>query len=293
MMAGMGEMMKGMGAPPPKEMYPSLMALPELTPEKRREIEQQAMERMHAGTELMEHALGALSMAVSSGDFPAMQSAAANLREGVARLESGVAARRALAEGRAPREVALAWFKREMNIVSPVVGEAPHGALGLSLLHIFTMALLIVFAFAMLAMYFFKMRRAAALFGRLDPDKGSPPPGSSPPLGGGPPPPGGKTPSAKPGASRPPAAEPPAPSPVEKPTLPASPDKSPKPPERPAAKSGAPTPPPGGSPPPADKAPATAPDEKLPTPASPDQSPRPPEPPAGAPPAPAPPAKAS
>jgi len=34
-------------------------------------------------------------------------------------------------------------------------------------------------------MYFFKMRRAAALFGRIEADKGSPPPGSAPELAGG------------------------------------------------------------------------------------------------------------
>ena len=224
--AGMGDMMKEMGKPPPKEVYPSLMALPELTPEKRREVEQQAAERMRGGTELMQQAFGALSAAVESGDFAATQSATSNLREGIAQFESGVAARRALAEGRAPREVALAWFKREMSLASPVIGEAPHGALGLSLLHFFTMALLIVFAFAMLALYYFKMRRAAALFGRLDPDKGSPPPGSSPRLAGGVPPPAGKG---------------PVPAPGEKPA-PASPDKSPRPPESAPEKPPAPAP---------------------------------------------------
>ena len=77
--------------------------------------------------------------------------------------------------------MALAWFNQEMSLVSPVASEA-HGSRGLSILHLFTMALLVVFALAMLAMYFFKMRRAAALFGRIEPDKGSPPPGSAPPL---------------------------------------------------------------------------------------------------------------
>ena len=182
-MEGMGEMMKGMmGKTPPKELYPTLMALPELTPEKRREVEQQAAARMHAGTVLMGQALDTLNAGTQSGDYAAMHEATARLREGIAQLESGVAAKRALAEGRAPREVALAWFKQEMSLVSPVVGEAPHGGRGLSILHLFTMALLVVFAFAMLAMYFFKMRRAAALFGRVEPDKASPPPGSAPPL---------------------------------------------------------------------------------------------------------------
>lgn len=219
MMAGMGEMMKGMmGAPPPKELYPTLMALPSLTLEQRKQVEQQAGERMRAGTTLMGQALDTLNAGVQSGNFGAMHDAVTRLREGAAQLDSGIAARRALAEGRAPRDVALAWFKREMSLVAPVVGEAPHGVRGLSPLHLFTMALLVAFAFAMLAMYFFKMRRAAALFGRIEPSTGSEPPGSSPPLGGrsepsGPP--GGRTPrtvgpsptSARPGAAPPVPAE--------------------------------------------------------------------------------------
>jgi hypothetical protein len=38
-------------------------------------------------------------------------------------------------------------------------------------------------------MYFFKMRRAAALFERVESDPGPSPPGSSPPLAGTAPPP--------------------------------------------------------------------------------------------------------
>ena len=190
MMEQMGEMMKGMGKPPPKELYPTLMALPELSPEQRTQVEQQAAERMHAGIVLMGHALDSLNTGTQSGDYAAMQEAATRLREGIAQMESGIAARRALAEGRAPREVALAWFKREMNLS---LGTAPagHQRAGVTVFHLFTMALLIAFALAMVAMYFFKMRRAAALFGRIEPDKESPPPGSAPELAGGKPP-GGK-----------------------------------------------------------------------------------------------------
>jgi glycine betaine catabolism B len=213
-MGDMGEMMKDMGKPPPKELYPSLMALPELTPEKRQQIDQQAAERMHTGTMLIGQALDALNAGAQSGDYTAMHEAMTRLREGAAQLESGIAARRALAEGRPPRDVALAWFKQEMRLAFPVGGEPSHGVRGLSWLHLFTMALLVAFAFAMLAMYFFKMRRAAALFGRIEPGPGSSPPGSSPPesaptLGGVPgpsPPPGGKAPPA--GGSPPPTTEP-------------------------------------------------------------------------------------
>jgi len=209
-MGDMGAMMKGMGKPPPKELYPSLMTLPELTPEKRQQVEQQASEQMHAGSMLMGQALDTLNAGTQSGNYAAMHEAMARLREGSAQLESGIAARRALAEGRAPREVALAWFKREMSLVPPSGGADVHGGRGLSPLHLFTMALLIVFAAAMLAMYFFKMRRATALFGRIEPDKGSPPPGSAPELAGGKPP----------GDDKPPAGDKP-PAPAGKPVAPA------------------------------------------------------------------------
>ncbi len=216
-MGDMGKMMEGMGKPPPKELYPSLMALPELTPERRREVEQQSAERMHAGTVLIGQSLDALNSGAQSGDYAAMQEAATRLREGIAQLESGVAARRALAEGRAPRDVALAWFKREMNL-SLGATPASHGLLGVTPFHLFTMVLLVMFALAMLAMYFFKMRRAAALFGRIEADKGSPPPGSAPELSGGKPPPDDKPPPSDkppsgdkppPGGTSPPEGKPP------------------------------------------------------------------------------------
>ena len=187
MMEQMGEMMKGMGKPPAKELYPTLMALPELSPEQRQLVEVQAGERMHSGSVLMGHALDSLNTGTQTGDYAAMQEAATRLREGIAQMESGIAARRALAEGRAPREVALAWFKREMNLSLGAV-PAAHQRSGVTIFHLFTMGLLVAFALAMVAMYFFKMRRAAALFGRIEPDKRAPPPGSAPPLPEGKPP---------------------------------------------------------------------------------------------------------
>ena len=92
-----------------------------------------------------------------------------------------------------------------MNLASPVLGEERRSHLGLSFFHLLTMAMLIAFAFAMLAMYFFKMRRAAALFGRLESDGGSPPPGSAPPLGGTDGPPASPGEKASPEKSPPPA----------------------------------------------------------------------------------------
>lgn len=200
MMEGMGEMMKNMGAPAPKALYPSLMDLPDLPPEKRDEVQRAAHERMKSGTDLMAEAFDQLVKAAPTNDFAAMQEATAKLREGVARFDSGLAAHRAIAEGKDPRALAVQWFKGQMNLPGPLPHAQAPGLWGLSWEHLILMALLIAFAAVMIAMYFFKMRRAAALFGRLESGSGKPPPGAAPPLAGGPgpsapgPPPGGKTP---------------------------------------------------------------------------------------------------
>jgi glycine betaine catabolism B len=192
-MGDMGAMMKNMGAPKPKDFYPTLMDLPDLPLTKRLEVEQQAGERMHSGVALMNESLDYLLQATEQQNYTAMQAGTASLREGLARFESGLAAQRALAEGKAPRNVALTWFKRDMNLL-PLPGEEPRTLLGVTPFHLFTMVLLVAFALAMVAMYFFKMRRAAALFGRIEASKGAPPPGAAPELAGGKPPDGKKTP---------------------------------------------------------------------------------------------------
>ena len=185
MMEGMGEMMKGMmGGAKSKELYPSLMALPDLPLAKRLEIEQQADERMRSGVDLMNESLDHLLQGTDAQDYVVMQASTTSLREGLARFESGLAAQRALVEGKAPRNIALTWFKRDMNLL-PLPTTEFHDLNSVSLFHLFTMALLILFSLAMVVLYFFKMRRAAALFGRIEADKGFSPPGSAPPLAEG------------------------------------------------------------------------------------------------------------
>ena len=178
-----------MGAPPPKELYPTLMTLPNLSPEKREEVGRQAGDRMAAGMARLSGAVDRLSEATLKDDYEAMQQATSQMREGLAQFESGLAARRALAEGKLPHQVAQQWFKGEMNLQPPQGVEARGSLFGITPFHLFTMVLLVGFALAMVTMYFFKMRRAAALFGRIESDSGPPPPGSAQPLVGPPPPP--------------------------------------------------------------------------------------------------------
>lgn len=180
----MGEMMR-LPPLPPQALYPSLMAVPELTPEARAEFERLADERMQAGTALMLGGVERLSAAAASADYTAMQEAAANIREGLAQFESGAGTRRALAERRASRDIALDWFRREMNLLPPDVAATPRGPFGLTWFHTISMAILIAFAVTMVSLYFHKMRRAEALLTALAKAGGGAGGGSPPQAGDG------------------------------------------------------------------------------------------------------------
>ena len=203
MMGGMAEMMK-QATNPRKELYPSLMELPDLPPEKRAEIQKLADERVNKGNAVLSSGLKKLTDANRDQDFARMQAGNEEIRQGQTLLASGLAVQLALVQGKAPRDIALQWFQQDMNLLpQPAHPKVPGTFLGITPIHLFTMVLLIGFALAMVAMYFFKMRRAAALFGRLEPAAGSPPPGSSPALAGTPVPsgPGTSPPTTPPSAS--------------------------------------------------------------------------------------------
>ncbi|WP_145382487.1 hypothetical protein [Botrimarina mediterranea] len=185
---GMGDMMKDMGKAPPLEAYPTLMNLTEQTPEQRTETLQKADERMRAAVTLLSTGMDRLATAVGTDDYAAMQDATTKMHAALAEFESGVATQRALKEGQPPNQVALQWFKSEMSLQPPQGIQVSSGVWGASPFHLFSMVLLIVFALAMVVLYFAKMRRAAALFSRIESNKGAPPPGAAPALAGTPPP---------------------------------------------------------------------------------------------------------
>lgn len=164
---GMGDMMEKMGAPKPKELYPKLMDLPDLPLEERAKIQQEAHQRMIDGTELLSSGLDELAAAAGTDDFQTMQSATAKMREGLAQFESGLAAHRAIAESKAPRNVALQWFKREMNMLPAAQTDTGFRLFGMTAFHTGIMAVLVAFAAAMIWMYFFKLQRATALMKQL------------------------------------------------------------------------------------------------------------------------------
>jgi ferredoxin-NADP reductase len=155
-----------MGAGQRKEFYPSLMALPDLSPEQRQKIEAQARSWISSGTDRIAGAENALRHANAAGDTVAAEQATAGLREALNQVKSGTTVLRSLAEGKPPQGIALDWFKREMNLATDGLAHEA-GPLGLSWFHLITMALVTAFAAAMLAIYLLRMRRANALIDRL------------------------------------------------------------------------------------------------------------------------------
>jgi len=171
MMGNMGKMMEQMGAPKDKELYPELMHLPDLPAEKRAEVLLKAEKRLRDGTQMIAAGVGQLADATSTDNLTAMQLATDHIREGLTQFESGLAAKRALSEGSEPRNVALQWFRKEMNLTGGGgFTEHRHGLLGMSTFHFVSMVALIVFAALMLWMYFFKMKRASELLVQLAAD---------------------------------------------------------------------------------------------------------------------------
>lgn len=162
----MGEMQR-MGTPPRRELYPSLMELRELTPDNRTELERLARARMTSGTSLLSSGLDKLNSAAAQNNLGVMEEAAAQMRQGVLQFESGIASLQAISAGQAPRDVALDWFKRNMDLLPSADIEKPHGIFGLSGFHYSLMFVLVAVAASLLWMNFRKMQRAQALVAKL------------------------------------------------------------------------------------------------------------------------------
>lgn len=183
-MGEMGEMMKEMGKAPRKAFYPSLMDLPELSPRQRDAVERQAHARMTTGARIMAESLGPMSETAARKDYPALQSATERMRQGLAQFESGLAAHRALAEGASPPEVALRWFKTEMNLAQPAADVAARTWFGVPVFHAISMGLIAAFALVMTMVHFARLRRARALATELISERSvatAPAPASTPP----------------------------------------------------------------------------------------------------------------
>jgi ferredoxin-NADP reductase len=163
----MGEMMRQMGVPARKELYPALMELEVLTPAKRLEFERLARERMASGTALISRGLENLAASLAAEDFAGLQTATTQMRQGVSQFEGGVSTLSAISQGTSPQFIAMDWFKRNMDLLPPADMQPPHGIFGLSGFHYFTMFLLLASAIALIWTNLKKMQRAQTLVARL------------------------------------------------------------------------------------------------------------------------------
>lgn len=167
MSGGMEDMMKQMGVPAPKDIYPSMMELQQMPAEKIAQIKQAAAQRVKEGTDLIDAGQMKLMHAMHANDLAGMQEATSEIKRGQQLLENGLAAQRAINEGKPPGTTAIQWFKQNMNLMPPGEVEQPHGLFGLTWFHYVVMFTLLAFAGTMIWMYFHKMKRANALVARL------------------------------------------------------------------------------------------------------------------------------
>ncbi len=157
-----------MGRPPQRLLYPGLMELPAMSPEARDKATADAQARLDAGKAALAAAQADYREAIAANDLAAVSRATDRQRAALAELESGTSALQALAEGKAPRDVALGWFRQQMNLQTPVrQGELPGAPFGFSWLHVLSMGTLGAFAFAMMALSIARRRRSRALVDRL------------------------------------------------------------------------------------------------------------------------------
>ena len=162
-------MMGGMhGRKPAREPFPEMMNSKSLDAAGRARLRAEGDERVRDGTAIIADGLDRLAAAAEVEDWAGMQAALLRIREGTARMESGIAARRVAAGEAEPQVVASDWLKREMNLLPATSSPTPtSGPFGLSWFHFVVMVALIGFAAAMVGMYYRKMRRAADLLQAL------------------------------------------------------------------------------------------------------------------------------
>ena len=158
----MGEMMRQMGAPKPRDTYPALMAAGTLDHAARHELEQLLEQHAAEGERLLSSALSELDSMGDGGDLRARDRSLERAHDGLSRLQTALSAKRLLTEGEQPRQIAMNWFRTELGLLDARDGG---GALfwGMGVFHSSIMAILVLFAALSFYLYAQRSRRASAL----------------------------------------------------------------------------------------------------------------------------------
>ena len=83
-------------------------------------------------------------------------------------METAAAARKALAAGAQPRDIAVSWFKETMNIAPSHAAFEGQWVFGVSWLHLAIMVAGTAITLGLIALYVERVRGAVALVGRLE-----------------------------------------------------------------------------------------------------------------------------
>lgn len=170
-MSGMGAKMEMMMGKPPRQFFPSLMNLPELSAEDRITIEEEARLRVEQGLRSIVNGQAAANQALVESRLRDAESALSTVRSGVDQARSGTAALRALMEGQSAPAVGLTWYRSQLSL--PIVAGdmvTTSGAFlpfGLSLSHAVSMAFAAALLMGFLTIHFARRRRVEELLGRL------------------------------------------------------------------------------------------------------------------------------
>lgn len=147
---------------PPKALYPSLMELPALAPAQRQALLTQLQESMVRNGQAAVTASAAL-LPAQPHDADDMLEAAARVRQALAEYASSVTAHQVLASGESPQRIAVAWFRREMNLSDGAHATEQGAWWNVSPAHLLAMLFLVGFAVTEILLRVARRRRTLQL----------------------------------------------------------------------------------------------------------------------------------
>ena len=145
-----------------------MVSISQPSPDERQRMEQHAERWMAEGKEMLKEGAAALSKSTYQSDIVAMSKASELIREGQNKLASGDSTYKTLKQGTAPDEIALKWFRSQLNLTSTTATKQPTRILGMLPFQFFVCLLMLGSTIFALTIYLRRMRRAYQLLGRLE-----------------------------------------------------------------------------------------------------------------------------
>ncbi len=161
----MHQMMRG---PQTTELYPTMISNLNPTAEERARMEHGAKLWVSEGTTMLTEGAAVLTQATRRNDVADMGLAGTQIKQGLSRLQSGLSIRQALGSGKPPAEIALRWFKSQLNLDVAQVETRQIRILGMMPFQLFICLLMLASIGIAMVIYFHRMRRAYRLLERIN-----------------------------------------------------------------------------------------------------------------------------